>query len=138
MISDVRQGGMLYPTDGPALIAGVRYRWELEAPNVPRQHAFFELLSPDEADGVRNDLATLNASETPGASPTGLAVLRGAYLIQTRLYSDARRELGSAIAGDPAEPTLHYLQALLYERTGLADLAAQEYLAAQRLVGGDP
>ncbi len=138
MISDIREGGILYPTDGPALIAGIRYRWELEAPNAPRQHAFFELLSPDEADGVRSALAILNATETPGASPTSLAVLRVAYLIQTRLYSDARRELSSGIAADPPEPTLHYLQALLYERTGLADLAPQEYLAAQRLTGGDP
>jgi hypothetical protein len=138
MITDVREGGMVYPTDGPALIAGVRYRWELEAPNVPRQHASFELLSTDEADGVRNALAILDSNETPGASPTSLAVLRGAYLIQTRLYSDARRELSSALAANPAEPTLHYLQALLYERMGLADLAAQEYSAAQRLTGGDP
>lgn len=138
MVNDVREGGIVYPTDGPALIAGVRYRWELEAPNVPRQHAFFELLSPDEADGIRSALATLSSSETPEASPASLAVLRNAYLIQVRLYSDARRELSSAIAADPAEPTLHYLQALLYERTGLADLAAQEHLAAQRLTGGDP
>jgi hypothetical protein len=138
MVSDVREGGMLYPTGGPALIAGVRYRWELEAPNVPRQHAFFDLLSTDEADGVRNALAILGSSETPRASPTSLAVLRGAYLIQARLYSDARRELSSALAANPAEPTLHYLQALLYERTGLADLAAKEHLAAQRLTGGDP
>ena len=138
MTSDVREGGMLYPTDGPALIAGVRYRWELEAPNAPLQHAFFELLSADEADGVRSALATLNSSEATGASPASLVALRSAYLIQARLYSDARRELSSAIAADPAEPTFHYLQALLSERTGLADLAAQEYLAAQRLTGGDP
>jgi len=136
--SELRETGMVYPTDGPALVAGVRYRWELDAPNVPPQHAFFALLSPDEADGVRNDLATLNSREAPGASPASLAVLRGAYLIQARLYSDARRELHAALAADPAEPTLHYLQALLSEQTGLAELAAHEYLAAQRLAGGEP
>jgi hypothetical protein len=136
--SEVRDGGMVYPTDGPALIAGIRYRWELVAPNVPPQHGFFELLTADEADGVRVDLAALNSSATQGASSASLAVLRGAYLIEARLYHDAHRELSSAIAADPAEPTLHYLQALLSEQTGLADLAAQEYLAAHRLTGGEP
>lgn len=138
MVSDVPHGGMLYPADGPALTPGVRYRWELEAPNAPVQHAFFEVLSTDEADGIRRALAVLPASEIPGVSPTSLAVLRSAYLIQARLYSDARRELRAAVAADPGEPTLHYLQGALHERVGLADLAAQEYLAAQRLSGGDP
>ena len=34
-----------YPPESPSLLLGVRYHWQLEAPNVSTQQAYFEILN---------------------------------------------------------------------------------------------
>jgi len=122
-----------YPGVAPALDAGVRYVWELEARGHPPQQAAFELLPAADADRVRADLALLQPGALTGVPRTTVVVLRAGHLFQEGLYHDARRELLAGIAADPDEPTLHQLLGWVYERTGLPDLAAEAFAEAQYL-----
>ncbi|MBI4573353.1 MAG: hypothetical protein HY713_08750 [candidate division NC10 bacterium] len=52
---------------------------------------------------------------------------------EQELYTEARKELLVAIAADPDEPALHLMLGHVYERIGLAELAAEEFDEAQFL-----
>ena len=130
---EVTLGRTSYPAGAPPLLAGVRYRWQLEAPNAPMQQAYFELLGADQADGIRTTLGLLNAEGVSQGSRSGVVALRSGFLIEQGLYSEARTELVSASRADPTEPTLHFLLGVLYERAGLADMAEREFWEAQNL-----
>ena len=135
---DLPLGQVPYPTSAPPLRAGIRYRWSLEAREVPAEEAFFELLSLDQADVIRRELESVAGSVTSETSRTGRIVVRAAYLVQQSLYVEARRELAAGIASDPAEPTLRYLSGVLYERLGLSRMAEQEFLEARDLIDRRP
>ena len=64
--------------------------------------------------------------------------MRASLLVQESLYYDARRELVTAIATDPDEPSLRLMLAQVYQRTGLTDLAAQEFDEARFLSSSKP
>jgi hypothetical protein len=114
-----------YPATAPALKPGVEYAWVIEKKGFPVEKARFQLLAPGEIKSVQADLASLqNAS---GASKTTEAVLKAGLLASRELYHDAREVLAEAIKRDPDEPTLHFLLADVYEKTGLKDMAAEEY-----------
>jgi len=130
---DVTLGWTSYPAGAPPLLAGVRYQWQLEAPNAPTQQAYFELLGADQADRIRTTLGLLNAEGVSQGSRSGVVALRSGFLIEQGLYSEARTELVSASRADPTEPTLHFLLGVLYERAGLADMAEREFWEAQNL-----
>jgi hypothetical protein len=132
--SDLALGQILYPAWAPPLLPGVRYQWQLEAPTVPAQQAYFELLGADQADRIRTTLDLLNAEGVSQGSRSGVVALRSGFLIQQGLYSEARKELVSATREDPTEPTLHYLLGMLYEQAGLADMAGREFSEAHDLV----
>jgi Tfp pilus assembly protein PilF len=50
----------------------------------------------------------------------------------------AREVLREAVKADPDEPTLHFLLADVYEKTGLKDLAAEEYSESDFLLKQRP
>jgi hypothetical protein len=131
---DVTLGQTVYPAWAPPLLAGVRYQWQLEAPNAPAQQAYFELLGPDQADRIRTTLDLLNSEGVSQGSRSGVVALRSGFLIQQGLYSEARTGLVSAARADPTEPTLHFLLGMLYEQAGLADMAGREFWEAHDLV----
>ena len=135
---DLPRGQVSYPDGAPPLSPGVRYHWQLEAPETPPQQAYFEMLSAEQAYQIRRELDSVAAGGTSDGSRTGPVVLRAGFLVQQGLYTEARRELAAAIASDPREPTLHYLSGVLYERLGLPGLAAQEFLEARDLIGKRP
>ena len=62
-----------------------------------------------------------------GVPKTTLAVLKSGLLTSHQLYYEAREILADAVNDDPDEPTLHFLLAEVYEKTGLKDLASEEY-----------
>jgi hypothetical protein len=131
--NELPYGQTSYPPESPSLLLGVRYHWQLEAPNVSTQRAYFEILNPDQADQVRAVLDQLGSPEVSDGSHTSVAILKSSFLFQQGLYSAARKELTSGVVKDPAEPTLHFILGLLYEHVGLMEMAGQEFLQARDL-----
>ena len=124
-----------YPASAPALAPGGRYRWTLEAPGQPAQESGFDVLAEGDAARIRAALADLASSGEAG-SPS--ALVRAGLFFREGLYADARRELTTAIAQDPDEPTLRQLLGYVYDRVGLVDLAAQEFDEAEFLATRKP
>ncbi len=124
-----------YPASAPALEPGVRYSWQLETEGQPTQQAEFQILSADEAKRVRESLDILVPASLSGYPPSSIALMRAGYVLRDGLYTDARRELMTALAKDPDEPTLHLLLGQVYEQVGLGELARREFIEARDLSG---
>ena len=124
-----------YPASAPALEPGVRYSWQLETEGQPTQQAEFQILSADEAKRVRESLDILVPASLSGYPPSSVALMRAGYVLRDGLYADARRELMTALAKDPDEPTLHLLLGQVYEQVGLGELAQREFIEARDLSG---
>ena len=85
----------------------------------------FQLLAPAEVKAVQEKLASLQ--NAAGLPKTTLAVLKSGLLVSQELYYEAREILSDAVGDDPDEPTLHFLLAEVYEKTGLKEMASEEY-----------
>src|SRR2546428_13717713 len=92
-----------------------------------------EILPAGEAARVRESLDSLVAGALPGYPPSSIALMRAGYALRDGLYVDARRELLTALAKDPDEPTLHFLLGQVYESIGLGELAQREFIEARDL-----
>jgi Tfp pilus assembly protein PilF len=64
--------------------------------------------------------------------------LKANFLISKELFYDARDILAEAISADSDEPTLHFVLGDLYDKTGLKNLASEEYNEAEFLSKGKP
>jgi len=124
---------VVYPASAPALEPAVRYFWQLETEGQPVQQAEFQILPAVEAKRVRESLDILVAASLPGYPPSSVALMRAGYVLRDGLYADARRELLTALAGDPDEPTLHLLLGQVYDTIGLGELAQSEFMEARDL-----
>lgn len=122
-----------YPADAPRLASGVRYTVQVIARGHPPQEAWFEVVEAARAQAVRQDLAGLDQTLGPAASPSTRAAVRVGFLASQGLLHDARLALTSALAKDRDEPTLHLLLGHLYGKLGLAEQAAEAYEEAQFL-----
>jgi hypothetical protein len=131
--ADLRRKPLPYPASAPALEPGVRYTWELEPGGRPAQRTEFEVLPPAEASRVRESLDLLVPASLPGYPPSSIALMRAGYALQDGLYAQARRELVTALASDPDEPTLHLLLGQVYDAIGLGELAQREFIEARDL-----
>jgi len=114
-----------YPASAPRLKAGVEYAWVIEKKGFSVDKVRFQILAPAEAKAVQEKLAPLQ--NAPGVPKTTLAVLKSGLLVSHQLYHEAREILADAVNDDPDEPTLHFILAEVYEKTGLKDLASEEY-----------
>jgi hypothetical protein len=130
---DLPRKPITYPSSVPALESGVRYTWQLETAGQPMQQVEFEILPAGEAARVRESLDSLVAGALPGYPPSSIALIRAGYALRDGLYVDARRELLTALAKDPDEPTLHFLLGQVYESIGLGELAQREFIEARDL-----
>jgi hypothetical protein len=130
---DLDRKPLAYPASAPPLSPGVRYTWELETREHGVQRASFDLASPADVTRVREGLASLTPEAARGYPPATLSLMRAGLLFQESLYADARRELVVAIAAAPEEPTLHLMLGHVYDRTGLKQLAANEFDEAEAL-----
>lgn len=126
---------VVYPASAPALEPGVRYFWQLEADGKPMQQTEFQILPAAEAARVRESLDILVPASLPGYPPSSVALMRAGYVLRDGLYADARRELLTALAADPDEPTLHLLLGQVYDTIGLGELAKREFIEARDLSG---
>ena len=124
-----------YPTSAQGLEPGVRYFWQLETEGQPVQQAEFQILPAAEAKRVRESLDILVPASLPGYPPSSVALMRAGYVLRDGLFADARRELLTALAGDPDEPTLHLLLGQVYDTIGLGELAQLEFIEARDLSG---
>jgi hypothetical protein len=124
---------VVYPASAPVLEPGVRYFWQLETEGQPMQQAEFQILPAAEARRVRESLDVLVPASLPGYPPSSVALMRAGYVLRDGLYADARRELLTALAGDPDEPTLHLLLGQVYDTIGLGELAQREFIEARDL-----
>jgi len=122
-----------YPATAPPLAPGVLYRWELEAKDFPLQQGQFTLLSAAEIAAIRENLAALDPSALSGYPKNTVVLMRAGFLFEQGLYTEARKELLTAITADPDESSLHLLLGHIYERTGLKELAAEEFDEAEFL-----
>jgi hypothetical protein len=133
--ADLPRKPVVYPASTPALEPGVRYFWQLETEGQPMQQAEFQILPAVEAKRVRESLDILVPASLPGYPPSSIALMRAGYVLRDGLYADARRELLTALAGDPDEPTLHLLLGQVYDTIGLGELAQREFMEARDLSG---
>ena len=131
--SGLERRSVPYPASAPALTAGTRYTWELQTQEYGAQTAAFEVAPAADAARVRDSLALLTPSAAGSYPPATLALMRAGLMFQETLYADARRELLTAIAASPQEPTLRLLLGHVYDRTGLTQLAATEFDEAEAL-----
>jgi len=131
--SGLERRSVPYPASAPALTAGTRYTWELQTQEYGAQTASFEVAAAADAARVRDSLALLTPAAARSYPPATLALMRAGLLFQETLYADARRELLTAIAASPEEPTLRLLLGHVYDRTGLTQLAATEFDEAEAL-----
>ena len=114
-----------YPASAPRLKAGVEYAWVIEKKGFPVDKVRFQLLAPAEIKSVQDEMTSLQ--NAPGVPKTTQAILKAGLFASRELYYDAREALIEAVKADPDEPTLHFLLADVYEKTGLKDLASEEY-----------
>lgn len=127
-----------YPASAPPLAPGLPYRWELEAKDFPVQRGQFTMLSAAEIATIRENLAALEPPALPGYPKNTVILMRAGFLFDQGLYTEARKELQGAIAADPDEPSLHLMLGHVYERTGLKELAAEEFDEAEFLSSRTP
>jgi hypothetical protein len=123
-----------YPSSAPPLLPGIEYSWSLEKNGFPPEKTSFKLLSSEDALRIQERLASLQ--KTAAATSTTLAILKASFLISNELFHDTREILITALRTDPDEPTLHLLLGDIYDRTGLKNLAAEEYGEAEFLSKG--
>ena len=97
----------------------------IEKKGFPVDKVRFQLLAPAEIKSVQDEMTSLQ--NAPGVPKTTQAILRAGLFASRELYYDAREALIEAVKADPDEPTLHFLLADVYEKTGLKDLASEEY-----------
>jgi hypothetical protein len=114
-----------YPASAPRLKPGVEYSWVIEKKDFTVEKVRFQLLPPAEVKSVQDEMTALQ--NAPGVPKTTQAILKAGLFSSRALYYDAREALVEAVKADPDEPTLHFLLADVYEKTGLKDLASEEY-----------
>ena len=136
--ADVARRLLAYPASAPRLTPGTRYTWELSTREHGVQKASFEVTPAADATRVNGALGVLTPASAGGYPPATLALMRAGLLFQETLYADARRELIAAIAAAPEEATLHLLLGHVYDRTGLKQLAANEFDEAEALAAPRP
>ena len=120
---------VVYPESAPKLQPGVRYRWELKTADALPERAQFEIVTDQEWNRVKGQLARIK----PNGSPTTTTLARVAVLFQERLYQSALEELQTAIAADKTEPNLRFMLGHVYDRMGLREQAASAFDVAQKL-----
>jgi hypothetical protein len=125
-----------YPASAPRLKPGVEYAWVIEKKGFPVDKVPFKILPADDAKAVQQKLAALQ--DAAGLPKTTQAILKAGLLSSNELYYDAREVLTDAVNEDPDEPTLHFLLAEVYEKTGLKDLASEEYSESEFLLKKKP
>lgn len=126
---------LAYPTDAPALSPGVSYSWTLEttdplvSPPLRTTAAFFEVLSPEDAQALAGDLAAIDVKK-PG--PVTYHLMRASLLFDRGLVADAIDETEFAVAADPGNGSLHAILGRLYAETGRTHEAIQEIQKSQQ------
>jgi hypothetical protein len=124
-----------YPKDGPRLVPGVRYRFQLLPAWHAPQEVWFEVVDPTYAGTIQHDLREMDAALPEGPSAVTAAILQAGFLARQGLLHDARLRVSDALARRPDEPTLHFLLGELSTRQGLPQEAMEAFAEARFLLG---
>jgi hypothetical protein len=122
---------MPYPSDAPALEAGVTYSWVLETtdplvfPPLRSEAAFFEVLSAEDTKELDASLAKIDAGAKPSEATHHL--FYASLYFDRGLMEDAILETTKALEIDPRNADLHAILAHLYAETGRTEEAMREY-----------
>ena len=128
-----------YPPGAPPPAPGLRHTVQVLSAGHPPEEAWFEVLSPSQAEAIRRDVTELGQGLGPAMSPNSLVTLRAGFLASKGLLHDARLALVTALAKDPDEPTFYILLGDLYTKTGLPAEAAEAFEEARFLTtAGSP
>jgi hypothetical protein len=136
--ADVERKPLAYPSSAPKLTPGARYTWELSTKEHGPLRASFEVAPAADITRVTEALGVLTPAAAGNYPPATLALMRAGLLFQETFYADARRELVQAITASPEEATLHLLLGHVYDRTGLKQLASNEFDEAEALAAPRP
>jgi hypothetical protein len=136
--ADLERRPLAYPAGAPTLSPGTTYTWELSTREHAPLRASFEVAAAADATRVTDALGLLTPTSAGNYPPATLALMRAGLLLQETFYADARRELVQAIAASPEEATLHLLLGHVYDRTGLKQLASNEFDEAEALAAPRP
>jgi hypothetical protein len=136
--ADLPRLAVPYPATAPALEPGRRYAWELHTERQAVQRTEFEVVSSADARRIKSTLASLEPGALSGYPPATVVLLRAGFLLEERLYNDARRELLDGIAASPNEPSLQQLLGHVYDRIGIRDLAVDAFDEARFLATPRP
>jgi tetratricopeptide (TPR) repeat protein len=122
---------LAYPEDAPKLVANTSYSWVVETadplifPPVRSQAAFFEIISPTEAEQLDAALEQIEDREIP--SELGYHLVRASLLFDFGLLGEAIDETKRALEFDPENSTLHSILARLFAEAGRTEEALGEY-----------
>lgn len=133
---DIALTQIKYPPSAPRLKPGVEYSWEIEKKGFPAEKAQFKILTAEEAKPIQRQVSSLN--KLSAITKTTSDILKGGLFISHDLFYDARETLTKTVNADPDEPTLHFLLGEIYEKTGLTELAQEEYGEAAFLLQKNP
>jgi len=127
------RGGSVYeyPSDAPALSAGISYSWTVETtdplrvPPLRSRAAFFEVIPEDEAVKLDRSLSMIDPEEIPNGSTYHF--LRASVYFDYGLLEDAISEMELAMENGPATKEMHSILARLYAEAGRPTEAMSEY-----------
>jgi hypothetical protein len=128
---DIAGTRLAYPADALPPIPGMRYQLQLVGGPGLADKVWFEVVGPERAEAIRQDLAELVAATGSAVSPNTLVTTQVAYMASQGLLVDARLTLMRALANQPDDPTFHFLLGSLYERLGLPAEAAEAFAQAR-------
>jgi hypothetical protein len=123
-----------YPADAPVLKSGTKYTLHVEPATGAAQQATFEIVDANRAEVVRQNLREIVEALGPKTSLNTVVAIQTGTLAEAGLLHDARLVVLAALAKDPDEPSLHTLLGQLYQKSGLADQAAESFDEAQFLL----
>lgn len=122
---------LAYPSDAPPLVPGIAYSWTLETtdpllfPPLRTQAAFFEILSPEEAEALEHSLSKLSQDRKPSEGTYHL--MRASLFFDRGLIEEAISETKWAIESESGNSALHAILARLYAEAGRNEDAVEEY-----------
>lgn len=134
--ADVAATRFDYPKDAAPLRPGVRYTFQLLPAWHPPQEVWFEVVEPERARAIRQELQELDATVAGDPTAPTAVILRAAFLARRGLLHDARLQVADALTRRPEEPTLHFLLGELSARQGLPQEAMEAFAESRFLLSG--
>src|SRR5262249_54831302 len=117
---DVAGGRFVYPAADLPLTASSRYQLQVTDGAGSWAAAWFEVVSPAQAELASRELAELEAAVGSTASLNTATIVQVGYLLNQGLFMDAQAKLSAAVTAHPEDAAFRALLRSLYEELGLS------------------